>query len=220
MAVSNGQPVNATVTNGAFLSRTQDSDTIAVVGLKNAGSGGDINNTQQQINDNIADIATNTADIAARALLTDTRFPTANEKAALAGTQGSPSDANRYVTDQDKRLFTDETILTINNNQAATDLTGLSFNSTNNHGAVIFYLLRRRTDSSERVAIGKLSVLYLKDAASWEIVDENNANEDHGVTFTISAAGQVRYETDDMAGANYYGKITFKNLLFNEVFTS
>jgi hypothetical protein len=31
----------------------------------------------------------------------DTRFPTANEKAALSGTDGSPSVTNRYVTDSD-----------------------------------------------------------------------------------------------------------------------
>jgi hypothetical protein len=34
----------------------------------------------------------------------DSRLPTANQKAALAGTAGTPSDTNRYVTDQDGRL--------------------------------------------------------------------------------------------------------------------
>lgn len=39
-----------------------------------------------------------------KADLTDARFPTANEKAALAGTSGAPSVANKYVTDADSRL--------------------------------------------------------------------------------------------------------------------
>lgn len=34
----------------------------------------------------------------------DSRFPTAGEKEALAGTSGSPSDLNRYVTNDDARL--------------------------------------------------------------------------------------------------------------------
>lgn len=52
MSVNNGQQANQTTFNGAFISRTTDSDTVAVVGLKNPLSGGDINNAQQQINDN------------------------------------------------------------------------------------------------------------------------------------------------------------------------
>ncbi len=34
----------------------------------------------------------------------DARFPTTDENAALAGTNGSPSDSNRYVTNSDSRL--------------------------------------------------------------------------------------------------------------------
>lgn len=35
---------------------------------------------------------------------TDTRFPTSDQKAALAGTSGSPSSTNKYVTNADSRL--------------------------------------------------------------------------------------------------------------------
>jgi len=54
MAVSDGQPVNASVTNAAFVSRTVDSDTIGVVGMNNttdADSGAAIGNVQQAINE-------------------------------------------------------------------------------------------------------------------------------------------------------------------------
>ena len=34
----------------------------------------------------------------------DSRFPTASEKAALTGTDGTPSGANPFVTDSDPRL--------------------------------------------------------------------------------------------------------------------
>ena len=64
MSVSDGEKVNAAITNAAFLSRKTDSDTVAVIGLKNPGSGADVNNAQQAINDNIGNISTNTSNIA------------------------------------------------------------------------------------------------------------------------------------------------------------
>jgi len=48
-----------------------------------------------------ADIGTGANQLAAG---NDSRFPTTNEKAALAGTSGTPSDTNRYVTNSDARL--------------------------------------------------------------------------------------------------------------------
>jgi hypothetical protein len=56
MAVSDGQPVNASVTNAAYLSRTVDSDTVAKITLDDPDvvSGDTINNAQRYINE-IAD---------------------------------------------------------------------------------------------------------------------------------------------------------------------
>jgi hypothetical protein len=53
MAVNDGQPVNAEVTNAAYISRTQDSDTTGKVGLKNTDveSGNEIENAQRLINE-------------------------------------------------------------------------------------------------------------------------------------------------------------------------
>ena len=48
-----------------------------------------------------ADIGTGANQLAAG---NDSRFPTTGEKAALAGTSGTPSDTNRYVTNSDARL--------------------------------------------------------------------------------------------------------------------
>lgn len=56
MSVADGQAVNASVTNAAYLSRLTSSSTIGVISLNNASSGGLISNAQQQINENAADI--------------------------------------------------------------------------------------------------------------------------------------------------------------------
>lgn len=45
-----------------------------------------------------------TSAVGAKADASDSRFPTASEKAALAGTNGSPGSGNKYVTDSDPRL--------------------------------------------------------------------------------------------------------------------
>lgn len=64
MSVSNGQRANAQTFNDAFLSRTTDSDTVAIIGLNHPSSGGLIANAQQKINDNTSAIVSNDADIA------------------------------------------------------------------------------------------------------------------------------------------------------------
>ena len=67
MSVSDGQAVNASVTNSAYISRLVSSSTIGIVALSHPSSGGLITNAQQQINDNATDIATNVANIATNA---------------------------------------------------------------------------------------------------------------------------------------------------------
>ena len=48
--VEDGQRVNAEVTNAAFISRTQNSNTIAIVSLDNESSGPNVENAQLAIN--------------------------------------------------------------------------------------------------------------------------------------------------------------------------
>jgi hypothetical protein len=47
--------------------------------------------------DDVASLQANKAEV------TDARFPTSNEKSALQGTNGSPSNSNKFVTDSDPR---------------------------------------------------------------------------------------------------------------------
>ena len=63
MSITEGQAVNAAVTNAAFISRLASSSTIGVIALNNASSGGTIANAQQQINTNTAGVATNASNI-------------------------------------------------------------------------------------------------------------------------------------------------------------
>jgi len=53
VSVNNGEQANATTFNTSFLSKEVDSQTIAKVDLNRAGSGTQITDAQQSINDNI-----------------------------------------------------------------------------------------------------------------------------------------------------------------------
>ena len=63
MSVNNGDKANAETFNSGFLSRTNNSGTIARVSLLRPGSGDSITDTQQQINDNKTLSETNQQDI-------------------------------------------------------------------------------------------------------------------------------------------------------------
>jgi len=63
VSVSNGEKANETTFNTSFISTETDSQTIAKIDLNRTGSGAQIPDAQQKINDNKTDIDTNRADI-------------------------------------------------------------------------------------------------------------------------------------------------------------
>lgn len=58
MSISNGQPVNASASNSAWISKTSDDAKSGKLDLTNAGSGPTVTNTQQTINDIKDDVGT------------------------------------------------------------------------------------------------------------------------------------------------------------------
>jgi len=107
------------------------------------------------------------------------------------------------------------TTQTINNGQATTNITGMVFSSTTYRTIVIEYDVLRSTATNERVAVGILKLQYSPTGAAWEIasdVQDHEQSEDHGITFSITAAGQARYSSDTLAGASYSGSMKWKVL--------
>lgn len=70
MAISDGDSVNAAVTNAAFLSRTADSSTIGVISLNNPSSGGTILNLQQSLNNAMVREISTVQSVAASSFIT------------------------------------------------------------------------------------------------------------------------------------------------------
>lgn len=99
----------------------------------------------------------------------------------------------------------------LNNQAAGVDITGLLFDKTIYKGAQIDCDLYRQTDSSNLWESGTIYVTHDPVADVWRITWASHFL-DCNCTFEISATGQVSYKSDNMAGANYEGKIRITNI--------
>jgi len=97
----------------------------------------------------------------------------------------------------------------IDNNQVDQEVSGLLFSYLLTKTATVLYRIQRDTDSmSPIVEQGYLYILY--DNGTWLMSREITAGSPTGVQLDIDAAGQVKYTSTDLTGANYTGSIKFK----------
>lgn len=104
------------------------------------------------------------------------------------------------------------TQLTLANNVAATNVTGLVFDKTKIQSFVIKYTIYR-AGGTIKVQSGML--LGVTDGTNWEIAEMPFAivpstASDAGITFTITSAGQVQYASDDNSDAGPTSKLLWK----------
>jgi hypothetical protein len=97
---------------------------------------------------------------------------------------------------------------TIANNQASfANITPLLFTGPATAGVHVRYTIKRKTDAASKQETGVLLLTYDEFNGSWNYSAEGSG--DSGVLFDINASGQVRYTSDNIAGANYSGSILF-----------
>lgn len=109
-----------------------------------------------------------------------------------------------------------------NNQSVAADITGLSLDADGAFSAVVQFEIYRKTDSKELRTAGLLQLTYLGStwyverihtmAPTGVLADDNSPD---GVTFSVvtdggTKEGQVQAVTDNMAGANYEGYVTYR----------
>lgn len=101
------------------------------------------------------------------------------------------------------------TLALANNQVAAANLAGLIYDKATTYGVRLLCHLSRRTATpgSEVVAIGELRARYLPSADSWDLHDEWQGDEAHGVTFSITNTGQIQYVSSNIAGSTYVGEL-------------
>lgn len=96
----------------------------------------------------------------------------------------------------------------ISNNQTAfQSVQGLLFDTGTVKTFTAPYFVVRTVDGTTEVESGSLHGTY--NGATWTLL-QNDLQQDAGMAFDITAAGQVQYKSDDLSGTNYTGEIKFK----------
>lgn len=100
----------------------------------------------------------------------------------------------------------------LDNQSTAQNVVGLVFSTSVTQGAIVQFLIVRSNNPSptiKKVESGNLYITYNSLAASWELSQISVGTS--GVTFSITATGQIKYISDSVGGSsNYSGKIKFK----------
>lgn len=122
------------------------------------------------------------------------------------------------------RYLGQERVFSLANNVSGQNVTGLVFDKRYTSQAYVFYLIQRILDGSSFVQGGMLICNYNPDSDLWNVLEGSNTGPNNaGVTFSITAAGQVQYdatnEVDDiilfrmvyrvheLAGKAYYSAV-------------
>ncbi len=111
---------------------------------------------------------------------------------------------------------------TLANSQAvAADIEGLSFSRLDSHWVRIEFDILRYTDTaaSELKCSGELELVYNTDDSQWEIASRSRTSGDvttpdlpAGITFSITADGQLQYTSTTISGTNYFGELSWKSV--------
>lgn len=108
----------------------------------------------------------------------------------------------------------------LENNQASdAPITGMAFNYKHVSLVTIEYLVQRITTSTgatEKNEAGILQAVYEATSNSWSIGERGTPGpDDAGITFSITAEGQVQYTTSNITGTNSFQKITWRARTLN-----
>ncbi len=120
--------------------------------------------------------------------------------------------ATNYDTSwQDPSINLEQSFTLVNNQVSPANITGLFIDSTLYGGFSIDYRIYRNTTSTGATELseqGWIIGTYKPVANTWEISDQSVAFA--GITFSITAAGQVKYTSTNITGTPSHSYIKFK----------
>ncbi|MEO0273436.1 MAG: hypothetical protein ABIM30_10225 [candidate division WOR-3 bacterium] len=97
----------------------------------------------------------------------------------------------------------------INNNVTTpSDVLGMQFSNANTRSARVTYQVKRQVTGNILIQSGTLYLDWNPQTSSWTITEDFTAGN-AGITFSVTASGQVRYTTTNMTGSGYQGEISF-----------
>jgi len=98
----------------------------------------------------------------------------------------------------------------LNNQTTPVSIQGLNFSGSTS--GRVSYEVRRITSTQQKEALGELMILY--KSTGWQISD-SYFGDSTGVTFSITATGQIQYVSSNLTGSNYTGIIYFTEMKSN-----
>lgn len=117
----------------------------------------------------------------------------------------------RKLTDALNFLGDEYNFALTNNLAVAASITNLRFDKSYTSQAVVDYVIQRWTTSVGLFQSGCFHAVYQPDTADWALVPIGTAGPDvSGITFTITAAGQVQYTSTNIAGTTKLSRIVFR----------
>lgn len=100
----------------------------------------------------------------------------------------------------------------LTNNAGPLDIPGLLFDKTKVKSVDITFDIRRRTDTVQTKERGMITLNFDEDSGAWDQPYFESILGDTGVSFSITAVGQLQYTATNLAGANYVGKLRYSNI--------
>lgn len=146
----------------------------------------------------------------------DYNFSNGPETASLP-TATTPSATDDFLTlgFADARYmgagFLAETTFTFANNQSSVaNVTGCLFSSASCKSAKVDVAVRRSTNSSQLRSWVEIYLTYDDNGTAWQVSDQVWHGDDPGLTFSVTAGGQVQYVSTNVAGSSYSGASRFR----------
>jgi hypothetical protein len=95
-----------------------------------------------------------------------------------------------------------------NNQSSPANITGFQITGGSIRSVEVSYSVYRNTSTTELLERGTILLGYKPVAGTWSIAN-TFAFDDAGITFTVTAGGQVQYTSTNMSGTGYTGNIKY-----------
>lgn len=95
---------------------------------------------------------------------------------------------------------------------AAADVTGAIYDKTSIKAVHLAFDLERLTDTQNEQESGWIYLRHDTNDDVWHI-SVQSTGDDCGVTFSVTASGQLQYTSDDLSGTNYEGTLRITSVL-------
>lgn len=112
-----------------------------------------------------------------------------------------------------------ERFFDLKNNQSSTaDIDDFQFDSTKAGSVYVDYLIQRITTSTGAVELmerGSMFINYRPTALTWDMLIMTTGPDDAGITFSISATGQVGYQSTNELGTASVSRFIWRARTFS-----